>query len=176
MRELRLKFNLQRSVREITPAKDLLVCVAGRHQYGTLLTINASIEGVACSNGSVDNLLQRTGLGIVVHDYLDGSRVHMVHLLLRKAEGRRTCNDTIVLFAPALDLAHGLAATVGTPLKVGINLLGAVAVESLSKGLANLVQLAQCCVGKGVCSVPVDGSVAIKNNLIIGAVESIVSG
>jgi hypothetical protein len=106
----------------------------------------------------------------------DGRRVDMVNLLLGETEGRSAGDGSILLISEALDLAHALAATVRATLVVGVDLGVVHAVEAFGHVLANLGHLSESLVREHVCCVPIDGSVAGKNNIVVAVFEGVISG
>lgn len=140
-------------------------------------TIGTAVERVTGFNGSVDDLVKFARGRVVVHGVFNSGREDMVDLLLSKAEGRGTGNDTVIFISPALDLTHTLTTTIGTALVVGVNLLVAgETVETTGQGLGDLGHFTKSLVGEHVSSIPVDRAVAVEDDFIIAVGEGVVAG
>lgn len=139
--------------------------------------IGTAVERVTGFNGSVDDLVKLARGRVVIHGVFNGGREDVVDLLLSKAEGRGTGNNTVIFISPALNLTHTLTTTIGTALVVGVDLLVAgEAVEAAGQGLGDLGHLTQSLVAEHVCSIPVDRAVAVQNNFIVAVGEGVVAG
>lgn len=141
-------------------------------------TVGTSIKGITGGNGGVDDLVQGTGGGVVVLDELNHVGEDVVHLLLGVAESGSSGNGTVVLVAVALDLAHTLTTTVGAALVVSVELgVGGGTVEALGEVLTDLSQFTQSLVREHVGGIPVNGAIAVQDNVVVGgSVQSAVAG
>jgi hypothetical protein len=83
-----------------------------------------SIEIVTGFDSGVDDLLKLTRRGIIAKCVLNGSRVDVQDLLRREAECRSSSDDTVILVAPSLNLAHSLSPAIPAALVVGIDVAG----------------------------------------------------
>ncbi|KAI6777491.1 hypothetical protein HG530_001436 [Fusarium avenaceum] len=99
----------------------------------------------------------------------------MKDLLLGESKSRGTGDNTVVLIAPSLNLAHPLSSTIGAAFVISIDLARAGHVIQLfGDVLSDLSHLAESLVGEHVGSIPVDGSVTQEELLVEAVVEGVV--
>lgn len=130
-------------------------------------TIRLSVHGVAGVDGGVDNQGQLAGGRVVIEGLLDDVGGQVVDLLLSKAEGGSTDDDTVVVGTETLGLGPTLTATLGAGLVVGVDLVGG-GVEVLAELTADQHHLVDALVGHHVGVLPVDGAVGDEEDIVKG--------